>query len=503
MWLKEKNLKFPAIKYYEKESVGATLVVAQDGDKPRPYNIFMFHIEANKSTIAMEDTPIIKNKNEVATSVLRRKGLDIIEAGIRGVLPSTILPACLRFNHETRTLFIGHHVHPLKGRIFVIGGGKASGLMAQTLEGLIGFDTIEAGIVTDKASPAEFKTDRIKMVQAGHPVPDKRGVEAVKEMLGLKNRHSIGKNDTLLCLISGGGSALMPLPVEGISLDDKQTVTALLISCGADIYEINMVRKHLSQIKGGRLARYFAPAKVISLILSDVVGDDLSVIASGPTYPDPSTYSDAFSVLEKYDLLKRVPENIKSVLVQGCQDKREETPKSLDNVFNYIIGNNLMALEAMAKRARLLRLKPYIITSEQTGETGSAARERAAEIINGKIKGHNVLLIGGETTPKLPDKHGKGGRNQHYAALTSLLLEKYSRDWVFASVGTDGSDFMPEVAGAIVDNETLKSFRANNLDAAAFLQRYDSNTLLSRAGHSLIITGDTFTNVGDIMAYLI
>jgi glycerate 2-kinase len=451
----------------------------------------------------MEDTHIIKNKNELATSLLRQKALEIIEAGIRAVLPSRILPARLKFNQETRSLFINGHVHQVKGRVFVIGGGKASGLMAQTLEGLIGSHIIEDGLVIDKAPPAAFQIKKIKTVQAGHPIPDKRGIEAVKEMLGLKYRYSIGDDDTLFCLLSGGASALMPSPAEGISLDDKQTVTALLISSGADIYEINTVRKHLSLIKGGRLAQYFAPATVISLILSDVPGDDLSVIASGPTYPDPSTYADAYSVLEKYHLLKRVPENIESVIIQGCQGKRKDTPESLDNVHNCIIGNNLTALEAMSERARLAGLRPHINTAEQTGETGSVARKRAGEILEGKYEGYNTLLVGGETTPKLPDKHGKGGRNQHYAALTSLLLEKYSQDWVFASVGTDGSDFMPEVSGAIVDNKTLKSYRDKNLDAPAFLKRYDSNTLLSRAGHSLIITGNTYTNVGDIMVYLV
>ena len=330
----------------------------------------------------MNEAGIIKNKNELATGDLRRKAVDIIEAGIQRVLPNTILPDCLSFDSKTRILSVCHRSHQIKGRLFVIGGGKASGQMAQTLENLIGIDAIESGIVVEKAPPAEFKTAKIQIVRAGHPLPDWRGVEAVNDILQLKKKYAIGKDDFVLCLISGGGSALMPSPVDGLSLDDKQSVTRFLISCGADISEINTVRKHLSKVKGGRLAQYFAPARVLSLILSDVVGNDLSIIASGPTYPDPSTYLDAYAVLENYGLLKRVPESVITVLVRGCGGEIEETSKSLHNVCNYIIGDNRMALEAMAGKARQLGLDPHIITAEQVGDTETVARQRAKEKVS-------------------------------------------------------------------------------------------------------------------------
>jgi glycerate 2-kinase len=210
----------------------------------------------------MLNPSIIKNRDKLGTTVLRRQALDIIEAGIERVLPSSIMRSAVSFDRSTSTLSISSDKYALGGRLFVIGAGKASGLMAQTLVQIVGPDVVRAGLIIEKASPGEFATANIRVVQAGHPIPDRRGVEATLEMLDLKQQYAIGKDDLVLCLISGGGSALMPCPVEGISVEDKQVVTALLLACGADISEINSVRKHLSRTKGGRLAQYFAPAQV-------------------------------------------------------------------------------------------------------------------------------------------------------------------------------------------------------------------------------------------------
>jgi glycerate 2-kinase len=446
---------------------------------------------------------IIKNKQELATNRLREMALDIIEAGIERVLPGTIIQSSVSYDPVTKTLFVNKNSCGVNGRIFVIGGGKASGLMAQTLEEIVGPENIEAGIVIDKAAAAEFRTQKIQVMQAGHPIPDERGTKAVRAMLDLKVKYSISKDDMVICLISGGGSALMPCPADGLSLTDKQKVTGLLLSCGANIYEINTVRKHLSGIKGGRLAQYFSPASVLSLILSDVVGNDMSIIASGLTYPDSSTYADARLVLEKYNLLYKVPANILSVLEQGCLGKMEETPKSLENVQNYIIGDNRLALEAMAEKASCSGFKPFIVTAEQTGDTAVAARQRAQEILDVLYKPNDAIIAGGETTPVLPDNHGTGGRNQHYAALTMLLLENYPCEWLLASVATDGSDYMPDVAGAIVDRSSLANLKKKTVDIKAHLERYDSYTLLRETGNSIILTGSTGTNVGDVMLYLL
>ena len=443
---------------------------------------------------------IVKNKRELSTTELRKQVLDLIEVGIARVLPPATMKSAVNYDSARRILTMNYYAYPLsKGRIFVVGGGKASGLMAETLENIITPENISAGIVNCKT--IDYKTSRIKIIEAGHPVPDQRGIDGVKQMLAFRESHSIGENDLVICLISGGGSALMPCPVDNVDLKDKQAITELLLGCGAEIHEINTVRKHLSKTKGGGLGRFYAPATVVSLILSDVIGNDLDVIASGPTFPDSSTFSDAYNVLERYDLLSRAPKTVIDFLMKGCRGEVEETPKTLDNCHNYIIGENRLALEAMAKRANELGFSPYIVTAEQKGETTTIAQLRAKEIFNAKYKGYDIVLIGGETTPKLPDNAGKGGRNQQYAAVSMLTMQEYKGEWIVASVGTDGSDFLPDVAGAIVDNNSLADARAKGIDVESYLDRYDSNTLLKKIGGSLIVTGNTGTNVCDIIVY--
>ncbi len=447
---------------------------------------------------------IIKNREELATTGLRKQALDIIEAGIARVLPPAIMKSAVGYDLNSKILTIHGDKYDIHtGRIFIIGGGKASGLMAETIESITGSENIAAGIVTCNSRDHDHKTDRIEIIEAGHPVPDSRGVNAVERILALKDKYSINENDLVICLISGGGSALMPCPAGGINLEDKQTVTGLLLSSGADIHEINTVRKHLSKIKGGGLGSFFSPATVISLIISDVIGNDLDVIASGPTSPDRSTFLDAQNVLEKYGLLSRTPESVVSCLRKGCRGEVPETPKSLANCRNYIIGDNMLALEAMADKAGETGLKPYIVTSEQKGETAEAAELRAAEILDRKYAGYDAVIIGGETTPTLPPGHGKGGRNQHYAAVSMLAMEEYPGEWTLSSAGTDGSDFLPEAAGAIVDNNSFSTAKSKGLDVKSYTDRYDSNTLLKKICRSLIVTGSTGTNVGDIIVYIL
>lgn len=445
---------------------------------------------------------IIKNRAELATTELRKQALDIIEAGINRVLPTNIMKSAVSYSLTSRVLTINDATYNLShGRLFVIGGGKASGLMAEALEGIIPPQYIAAGVVNCKSS--KYKTSKIKIVPTGHPIPDQRGVEGVKEMLALKESHSIGKDDLIICLISGGGSALMPCPADDIELEDKQRVTELLLGSGAEIAEINAVRKHLSRIKGGRLGRFYQPTTVVSLILSDVIGNDLSVIASSPTFPDPTTFSDAYNVLKKYNLLNRAPERVVHFLRMGCQGKVAETPKRLDNCQNYIIGDNRLALEAMLDKAQETGFTPHIVTAEQKGDTTTIALSRTNDILSSRYAGYNAIIVGGETTSKLPAAAGKGGRNQHYAATSMLVMKGYTGQWLVASIGTDGSDFLPDVAGAIVDNNSLTSAKARGLDVNSYLYRYDSNTLLNKIGNSLVITGNTGTNVGDVILYLL
>ncbi len=445
---------------------------------------------------------IIKNRDALSTTKLRKQALDIIEAGIDRVLPPNIMKSAVRYDAASRNLTINGDTYCIStGRVFVIGGGKASGLMAETLESIIHPENISAGVVNCKSG--HYKTHKTKIIHAGHPLPDQRGVSGVKEMLALRHHYSINENDLVVCLISGGGSALMPYPVGEVSLADKQGITELLLSSGAEIAEINAVRKHLSKIKGGQLGYFYSPATVLSLILSDVIGNDLAVIASGPTFPDPSTFSDAYQVLERYHLLDKCPKSVIDFLRKGCQGAIAETPKTLNNCYHYIIGDNRLALEAMLRRANEMELTPYIVTTEQKGDTTAVARSRAKEILNTRYAGYDVILIGGETTPKLPASAGKGGRNQHYAAVSMLAMKEYPGEWVIASVGTDGSDFLPDVAGAVIDNHSLDNAEAKGIDVKPYLDRYDSNTLLNKIGGSLVITGDTGTNVGDVIIYLL
>lgn len=445
---------------------------------------------------------IIKNRETLATTELRKKALDIVEAGIARVLPPSIMRAAVKYDAVNRILTVNGNTHRLStGRVFVIGGGKASGLMVEALEDIIGPANISAGMVNCKSE--HYKTSKTKIILAGHPIPDERGINGVKEMLALKERYYINESDLVICLISGGGSALMPCPIDEISLRDKQSITELLLSSGAAIDEINAIRKHLSKIKGGRLGHFYSPATVISLILSDVIGNNLAVIASGPTFPDSSTFLDAYNVLKKYDLLARVPESVIDFLRKGCRGEVAETPKTLDNCYNYIIGDNKLALEAMLEKANEVGFTPYIVTAEQKGDTTTVACSKAKEILSLRYSGYDAILIGAETTPRLPAIAGKGGRNQHYAAMSILAMKQYPGEWVVASVGTDGSDFLPDVAGAIVDNDSLDDAKAKGIDVKSYLNRYDSNTLLDKIGGSLVITGDTGTNVGDVILYLL
>lgn len=437
---------------------------------------------------------VVKNREELSTTQLRRKALILAESGVKAVLPEKLMESAAGKIRRT-VLRRG------SGRVFVVGGGKAAGRMAESLEKILGSENITEGLVISKGGLP--KTKKIKLRKGGHPFPSQEGVRAMKELLSLKNKHSINKKDLVVCLISGGGSSLMALPEKGITLGDKQKITKLLLESGAEIREINIVRKHLSGVKGGKLASRFSPARIISLIISDVVGNKLETIASGPTCPDSSTFSDAFNVLRKYNLLARTPKKIVEFLKKGIEGKVNETPKSLANCQNLVIGDIKLALASIFEKGKKLGLEPCVITSQQLGDCQRAALLRAGEIIKGKYKNYNLILLGGELTSKLPKIHGKGGRCQHYALASLVAMAKYPKPWVLVSLATDGADFLEEAAGAIVDNNSLKKANAKGLDAKDFLKRYDSYNFFKKLGNSLIATGLTSTNVADIAIYML
>jgi len=387
--------------------------------------------------------------------------------------------------------------HPSWRRLFVFGCGKASGAMAAALERVLG-RRITEGLVVVKDGYT-VPTHRIALREAGHPVPDARGQAAAEEIV--HRVRSAGADDLVLFLVSGGGSALTPAPVRGITLAEKQETTRLLLGAGATINELNEVRKHLSLFKGGQFARAAAPATVVSLILSDVIGDPLDVIASGPTAPDPTTFGDALVVLERRGIAYLVPTAVLARLEAGARGEIEETPKAGDPAFrqvtNVVIGNNALVVDAAAAEARRLGYRAEVLTRGLQGE----AREVARELVS-RARGlppRACLIAGGETTVRVKGK-GRGGRCQEFALAAALELSRDDRLSVLAA-GTDGSDGPTDAAGGIVDATTVARGERVGRPARAALDDNDAYTFLSAAG-DLLVTGPTNTNLLDVYLLL-
>jgi glycerate 2-kinase len=389
--------------------------------------------------------------------------------------------------------------------VSVIGVGKAGAAMAIAVEGLLG-DRLRGGHVIVKYGHGGPLTHVI-VHEAGHPIPDEAGVRATRTLIDFVTGH--GRHDLLLCLISGGGSALSPAPVEGITLAEKQEVTRRLLACGATIHEINALRKHISQIKGGQLARLAARATLITLVLSDVVGDALDVIASGPTVPDTSTFADCVEILHKYQLLDQVPTTIRRHLESGVSGAVPETPKPGDTVFartqTVLIGRNLQALEAASRQAADLGYQPLILSSAIEGETREVAKVHAGIAREVLASGHPIaapacILSGGETTVTLRGQ-GKGGRNQEFALALALDIDSIP-GIAALSAGTDGTDGPTEAAGAVADWTTRARAELCGLHPRAALEHNDAYPFFERLG-DLLITGPTQTNVMDVRIMLI
>lgn len=396
------------------------------------------------------------------------------------------------------------------GRILVVGGGKAGAAMAAGVEEALAnhLDRVSGIVNVPMESVRPLRSIRLHSARpAGSNHPTAEGVAGVRAMLDLVA--GAGPHDVGLCLLSGGGSALLPAPVAGITLADKQQVTALLHACGATINEMNCVRKHLSAIKGGRLAQAFGTRPLFSLIISDVIGDPLDVIASGPTAPDPTTFADALSILDRYELRPQVPPTVLAHLERGRAGVIDETPKALpSSVQNLVLGNNSRALTAAQDRAEalgytVLNLGPYI-----EGETRHAAVVLAGIARSIRADGRPLpppicLLSGGETTVTLGPSPGKGGRNQEFVLAAAIYLGAAGlRNMVVLSGGSDGEDGPTDAAGAIADPTTLTRAAAARLDPIAFLERHDAYSFFEATG-DLLKTGLTQTNVMDVRVFLI
>jgi len=394
---------------------------------------------------------------------------------------------------------------PAHGRVLVVGAGKASGAMAAAVEEAWG-DRITDGVVAVKDGYT-VPTRHVRLLEAGHPVPDERGAAAARQIHALAQ--SAAADDVVLVLVSGGGSALTPAPVPPITLGDKQAMTRLLLAVGATINQLNAIRKHCSLLKGGQLARAAAPARVEALLLSDVVGDPLDVIASGPTTPDVSTFAEALDILDRFALRERAPQSIVQRLEQGVRGQLSETPKPGDPLFarvrNTVIGNNALVVEAAAARARELGFTPHVLTRSLEGEAREVARQfvqmaRAIRAGRGPVTPPACVIGGGETTVTVKGR-GKGGRCQEFALAAALDMEGL-RDVVMLAAGTDGTDGPTEAAGAMVDGESVARARARGADPAASLAENDSHDLLVGIG-DLVTTGPTNTNLLDLYLALV
>ncbi len=454
----------------------------------------------------------IRNKQQLISNGVtqsdrkaRELALNSLEAAVNAVDPQQLIRS--RVILKNSVLKVDEHVFDLKKfrHVYVVGGGKASGSMAGALEQLLD-KNVTAGIVNVPRGDRS-KTAKITLNQASHPTPDEAGVKGTRKMLEIAEQAE--KDDLIICLISGGGSSLMPLPRGEISISDKKALTSTLLKSGANINEINTVRKHISEFKGGWLAKKAYPATILNLILSDVVGDPLDFIASGPTVPDSTTFADAVNVLKKYGLWDKAPLTIRKVLSDGEKGLITETPKTDDKAFkktyNIIIGNNRSASLAACSTLKTAGLNTLLLSATLEGEARQAGAILATVAREVLASGNPVskpagIVIGGETTVIVKGK-GIGGRNQEIPLAAALKIGGLNGA-VLASLSTDGIDGPTDAAGAIVDGKTLVRAVNAGMVAEHFLANNDSYHFLQKLD-DLIFTGQTGTNVNDVSVIVV
>ncbi|MDZ7264672.1 MAG: glycerate kinase [candidate division KSB1 bacterium] len=437
---------------------------------------------------------------------MRQDAQTIFQASLRAVDPVEAVKRFLVLRGDT--LYVTQQSFPLakfKG-IYLVGFGKAGASMARGVEAVLG-DRLQAGIINVKYGHLQKLSSKIKINEAGHPVPDAAGMTGSQEIVHFLE--SRGADDLVICVISGGGSAIFPLPQEGITLAEKQEVTRQLLACGADIKEINAIRKHISRVKGGQLARIVQPATLITLILSDVIGDPLDSIASGPTAPDSTTFQDCMNILNKYQLWGKIPRSIEQHIRAGADGRIPDTPKVGDPAFatthNVIVGSNWQAVQAAQQVAVSRGYQTLILSTFIEGETRDVARVHAAIAKEVRKTGNPIaapacILSGGETTVTIRGS-GLGGRNQEFVLAAAIDLQGMP-NVVVLSAGTDGTDGPTDAAGAIADGETISRGLKLSLKASDFLINNDSYHFFESLG-DLIKTGPTNTNVMDLRIILI
>lgn len=434
----------------------------------------------------------------------RKTAEQIFLAGVNSATPERLIQNQVKYSGST--LNIGGHIFiPNKtSRIYIIGAGKATGDMARSTEDILGGLITGGHIVVKYGHSCDLKY--IEVTEAGHPVPDKNGFDATRKILEIADKAT--DNDLVICLLSGGGSSLLADFPDSSSAGDIIYMNDLLVKSGATIQEMNVIRKHLSKVKGGGLAGAIFPATTFSLILSDVLGDPLDAIASGPTVPDPSTFAETLEIIKQYKIATSVPSGLLSYLKDGEAGNHPETPKPGDPIFkkshNILIGNNKLALEAGAEKAASLGFEVSIVDDKLQGNSLKAAQYIVENAVSFRKQKKSVkpacLLFGGETTLKVTGS-GLGGRNQHLALLCSTMLNDHPGITIL-SAGTDGNDGPTDAAGAVVDSETLSNSLAKDIDPSKYLLDFDSYNFFKVAGGH-IITGPTRTNVMDLIVVLI
>ncbi len=442
----------------------------------------------------------------------RQRILPVLEAALAAVDPGPAVAAAMQ--RTGRWLTMGETVYDLDQfeRVLLLGFGKAAVAMGLAAAESLG-DRLAAGLLLTKhghAAGADRLPPSIAVLEAGHPVPDAAGVQGAQRIAALAQQATA--RDLALCLVSGGGSALLTLPAAGLTLADLQATTGALLRCGATIDEINTLRKHLEQLKGGQLARLAGPAAVVSLVLSDVVGSPLDVIASGPTVADRSTWQDAWRIVQRYELEPALPAAVTQRLAAGLAGSLPDTPKGDDPAFQrcqtIVIADNARAAQAAANQAQALGFNPLVLSTFVEGEAREVARVavalgREVAALGRPVAAPACLLLGGETTVSLRGA-GRGGRNQELALAAALALAQAQEGAriVLASLATDGSDGPTDSAGGLADAGTVTRGRAQGLDAATHLADNNAYPFLLASG-DLLRSGPTQTNVNDLIAVFV
>jgi len=434
----------------------------------------------------------------------RRLILGALETALSAADPKVSIRNNVKLKDKTLQIMGNRYLLNDFDSIHVIGAGKASGHMAEALFGILHDKITDGFVIIPENLKARLRTGKIKLWKASHPIPNYIGVKGVRQMLATVN--SVTERDLVICLISGGGSALMPLPYDDLTIADKQKVTGDLLRSGATILEINTVRKHLSAIKGGRLAESLQRAHTVSLIISDVVGDRLDTIASGPTVPDSTTFIDAAHILKKYDLWNSLGVKVKRTIEKGLSGEISETPKPGSRIFrnvrNFVIANNEQACEAASNYLKSSGIDVMFLTTFLQGEAREVGRSVASLAKEMKDRQHGkpaAVIMGGETTVTVTGK-GKGGRNHELVLAAAKGISELGNTAV-ASIDTDGIDGNSNAAGAIADAFTIKRAQRAKLDPEKFLQNNDSHSFFKRLCDT-IQTGPTGTNVNDLLILL-